>query len=130
MPVMLAGRKRWVVMRPRSLAIAAASATILALSSTVQRPVQAQIPSGAGATRTSGAPALSVPLRTPDGQPDLQGTWSTATLTPLERPDAAKGRLTLTEAEAAAIERAEQARVEQRARPSDPSRKGSFAQVS
>ena len=24
--------------------------------------------------------------RTPDGQPDLQGVWSNATLTPLERP--------------------------------------------
>jgi hypothetical protein len=24
--------------------------------------------------------------RTPDGQPDLQGIWSFATLTPLERP--------------------------------------------
>ena len=109
-------------MRPRSVAIASASTTILALASTVPRPVQAQIPSGAGAPRTSRASALSVPLRTPDGQPDLQGTWNTATLTPLERPDAAKGRLTLTEAEATAIERAEQARVEQRGRPSDPSR--------
>src|SRR5215471_20977412 len=26
------------------------------------------------------------PPRTPDGQPDLQGVWSNATLTPLERP--------------------------------------------
>lgn len=28
------------------------------------------------------------PPRTPDGQPDLQGIWSNATLTPLERPKA------------------------------------------
>src|SRR6476660_374910 len=26
------------------------------------------------------------PPRTPDGHPDLQGTWNTSTLTPLERP--------------------------------------------
>jgi len=27
------------------------------------------------------------PLRTPDGQPDLQGFWTNATFTPLERPN-------------------------------------------
>ena len=27
------------------------------------------------------------PPRTPDGQPDLQGYWSTQTFTPLERPE-------------------------------------------
>ena len=32
------------------------------------------------------SPAYKVP-RTPDGQPDLQGFWSNATYTPLERPD-------------------------------------------
>ena len=25
--------------------------------------------------------------RTPDGQPDLQGVWTNATITPFERPD-------------------------------------------
>src|SRR5438046_8855206 len=37
--------------------------------------------------------------RTPDGQPDLQGVWSNATLTPLERPAAFAGREFLTEKE-------------------------------
>src|SRR5687767_9508245 len=32
------------------------------------------------------SPAYKMP-RTPDGQPDLQGFWSNATYTPLERPD-------------------------------------------
>ena len=32
------------------------------------------------------SPAYKVP-RTPDGQPDLQGFWTNATYTPLERPD-------------------------------------------
>ncbi len=43
--------------------------------------------------------------RTPDGQPDLQGVWTNATITPLERPAAMAGKAFLTEAEAAAIEK-------------------------
>ena len=62
------------------------------------------------------------PPRTPWGHPDLQGVWNAATLTPLERPDNAGGRLTLTPAEAADIERTERQRVEARARPSSPNR--------
>ena len=30
--------------------------------------------------------AAQTPPRTPDGQPDLQGVWTNATITPLERP--------------------------------------------
>src|SRR5215469_12486269 len=43
--------------------------------------------------------------RTPDGQPDLQGVWAMATLTPLERPAEFAGKTFLTEQEAAAYER-------------------------
>jgi hypothetical protein len=43
--------------------------------------------------------------RTPDGQPDLQGVWTNATITPLERPKALAGKAFLTDAEAAALER-------------------------
>ena len=42
--------------------------------------------------------------RTPDGQPDLQGIWTNATLTPLERPRNLGDQRFLSEAEAAAIE--------------------------
>ena len=42
--------------------------------------------------------------RTPDGHPDLQGIWTNATITPLERPDALAGKATLTDAEAKVIE--------------------------
>jgi hypothetical protein len=42
--------------------------------------------------------------RTPDGHPDLQGIWTNATITPLERPDALAGKATLTDAEAKVLE--------------------------
>jgi hypothetical protein len=45
------------------------------------------------------------PPRTPDGQPDLEGTWSTATLTPLERPAELAGKPFFTEREAAEYEK-------------------------
>ena len=44
--------------------------------------------------------AQSVP-RTPWGDPDLQGTWTNTTTTPLERPEALAGREKLTEVERA-----------------------------
>jgi hypothetical protein len=43
-------------------------------------------------------------FRTPWGDPDLQGIWSNATLTPLERPAEFAGKTHLTEAEAKAYE--------------------------
>ena len=45
------------------------------------------------------------PPRTPDGQPDLQGIWSSSTLTPFERPPELAGKQVLTQAEAAAYEK-------------------------
>ena len=43
--------------------------------------------------------------RTREGRPDLEGTWSYATLTPLERPIEFAGKAFLTDAEATAFER-------------------------
>ncbi|PYR96407.1 MAG: hypothetical protein DMG16_27920 [Acidobacteria bacterium] len=44
-------------------------------------------------------------LRTPDGQPDLQGVWSFATITPLEKPAELAGKEFFTPKEAAEYER-------------------------
>jgi hypothetical protein len=59
--------------------------------------------------------------RTPDGKPDLQGIWSNATITPLERPQNIKD-LILTEAQAAQMEKATVERRDERNQPSDPNR--------
>jgi len=65
---------------PGALAIAAALIFICAVSARAQ--------SSPSATKPKDAPADKrwVQPRTPDGQPDIQGIWNTATLTPLERP--------------------------------------------
>jgi hypothetical protein len=46
-------------------------------------------------------------LRTPDGHPDLQGVWTNATITPLERPASVNGKATLSDQEAKAFEKKE-----------------------
>jgi hypothetical protein len=45
------------------------------------------------------------PPRTADGQPDLQGFWTNATLTPFERPPELGNKAFFTDAEAAAYEK-------------------------
>jgi hypothetical protein len=45
--------------------------------------------------------------RVRDGHPDLQGIWTNATLTPMERPAAFAGKLTVSDAEAAKYEKAQ-----------------------
>ncbi len=45
------------------------------------------------------------PPLTADGQPDLQGVWTNATITPFERPGQLSGKAFLTEKEAAELEK-------------------------
>jgi hypothetical protein len=64
---------------------------------------------------------------TPDGQPDLQGVWTNATITPFERPAELAGKAFLTEQEAAALEhRSAENRVD---RPPQPGDVGSYNQA-
>ena len=79
-------------------------------------PARAQAPQhGAGSHGT----AAGLP-RTPDGRPDLQGTWDYRTLTPLERPAQFAGKAFFTEEEAAAYERRAEERPD--GRPPDDAR--------
>ena len=79
-------------MRARSLTLLG----VAVLAGSTLLPLAAQAP----APRAT--PASSLP-RTPDGRPDLQGTYDVATLTPLER--AAGQPLVLTDEEATRLER-------------------------
>ncbi len=56
----------------------------------------------AGQRRDAGADGSALD-RTPWGDPDLQGVWSFATITPLERPSEFAGREHLTDAEVTAL---------------------------
>src|SRR6478609_11624904 len=59
--------------------------------------------------------------RTPDGKPELQGVWSNATITPLERPQGVTD-LVLSEEAAARMEKATVDRRDRLNEPSDPNR--------
>jgi hypothetical protein len=61
-----------------------------------------------GQTKPARAPWTAP--RTPDGQPDLQGIWTNATITPFERPASLGDKAFLTAAEAEALERQAAAR--------------------
>jgi hypothetical protein len=50
------------------------------------------------------------PPRTPDGKPDIEGTFTFSTITPLQRPEALAGKDVLTAEEAAAFEATENKR--------------------
>ena len=58
--------------------------------------------------------------RTADGQPDLQGMWTNATITPLERPKEFGERLVISDAEAQRIEAENQKFTEAADAPTDP----------
>lgn len=77
--------------------------------------VAGQVPSSAANTKGT---TKTETTRTAWGDPDLQGVWSYATLTPLERPAAVAGREFFTREEAAAREA--EAEVDAPPAPGDP----------
>jgi hypothetical protein len=99
--------------RPRTLSLAIALALALGLSTIPSAPAGAQTPAKAPGT---GKPWVAP--RTPDGKPDFQGNWSNATQTPFER--LGKQGPTLTDAQAAALEKRAQDVQEFRDRPTEP----------
>jgi hypothetical protein len=71
---------------------------LLGIATALAVPAAAQSPA---ASKSNATGSHWTPPRTPDGQPDLQGYWSSATYTPFERPDELKDKPFFTEAEAA-----------------------------
>jgi hypothetical protein len=76
--------------------------TVLAFAALI--PASAAGQNATAKTRTSGSKQWT-PTRTPDGHPDLQGIWSNAIITPLERPAELAGKPFLTEQEAVEYEK-------------------------
>ncbi len=81
--------------------------------------VCATLITGALATSTAGATQWQVP-RTEHGHPDLQGNWTNATMTPVQRPRGVGP--TLTAEQVAALESGRQDLIAAAALPSDPNR--------
>src|ERR1700693_986545 len=96
-----------MMQRFRRLLIAFGGALALAIGilSLAPIPVAGQTSSSAGKTKSAVTSKAWTQTRTADGHPDLQGLWSNAILTPLERPDELAGKAVLTEQEAAAYEK-------------------------
>jgi hypothetical protein len=76
-----------------------------------------------GPARTAGAAAAYKAPRTTLGQPDLQGTWTNATITPMERDAKFGDRLALTDAEVHQLESVNAALVAEGDKPTDPKAK-------
>ena len=61
------------------------------------------LPTAFAQGRSAGVAESWTSPRTPGGRPDLQGTWTTQTFTPLERPEHLAGKEFFTEEEATAL---------------------------
>ncbi|HEX6217037.1 MAG TPA: hypothetical protein VFZ38_19525, partial [Vicinamibacterales bacterium] len=97
------------------------TAAVLGLSvAAAQAPATSKPATQKPAAARPAAKPAGIP-RTPDGRPDLQGNWTNATITPLERlrPNTP---LVITEEAARDEETKTQAAIEFREQPSDPNR--------
>jgi hypothetical protein len=95
-------------------------AAIIGLALLHPRPAEGQAAPALAKPASTASTKSWTAQRTPDGQPDLQGIWTNATITPFERPAALAGKAIFTEQEAAAYEaRAAKGRVDGPGQPGD-----------
>ena len=118
---------RRAVAVPVGVVLSFLTAVLAVAMTSAQTPATA--PSGTASSssaRPASPPAKGAIPRTADGHPDLQGNWSFATITPLERPASLAGKAVLTEQEARELERQAAARADQ----DDGRQRGTAADVS
>ena len=101
--------------RHRYVAAVGALAAVIAVALLAGRVAGQQAPAAPSANATAAGGAWKAP-RTPWSAPDMQGIWSSNTITPLERPAKYAGREFLTDEEVAAEVAAREQAAEQRRR--------------
>src|SRR6202049_4543382 len=87
------------------LSCAGTLALLIVLASLTAPRAPAQNAPAAALAKTTPRTKTWTQPRTPDGQPDLQGVWSNATTTPLERPATLAGKQVLTDEETTELEK-------------------------
>lgn len=103
-------------------------ALVLALGTALATAGMAQ----AQTARAPGTPIVKDGYKSPRtafGQPDLQGVWSSASITPINRRAEYGNRLTLNEAEIAKLEADVQTEIEEGDAPTDPNAPADFKPV-
>src|SRR4051794_39740052 len=95
-----------MLMRTRTYTALVSGAVVAVTVLCAARSLAAQAAKQPARSPAKAAPARapSAVPRTADGHPDFQGAYDVATVTPLERPADAGGRLVITNEEAAAAE--------------------------
>jgi hypothetical protein len=81
-------------------------ASVCALAVMLVAPLPGQTAGASSKAASAKAKNGSIP-RTPDGHPDLEGVWTNATITPMERPARFAGKATISDAEATAYEKSD-----------------------
>src|SRR4029077_16567047 len=108
----------WVSSKVLAVVITVAAILCVPVFVSAQTKSAAAAKADKNASTNTAKKAWALP-RTPDGQPDLQGYWTSLSFTPMERPAKYAGREFLTDEEVAAAQKAGLEREYDRT-PNDP----------
>src|SRR5438093_1259556 len=104
-------------MRQKYLGLIGVLAALAAAVTSRPELAAGQVPTRAATAAVAAGKGTA--LRTPWGDPDLQGNWTNTTTTPLERPSELAGKLALTAEERAARDAALAGAADRPVRPGD-----------